>query len=172
MTCSDRYIFCYYKYVACPVLGDFGAILAVVVSDLLAFLVLVSPSKKRWGKWHIPHLLCWLLLFLPWCSMTQAPVIISGFSRAHLLAWRSNCSVEKKSSISSCCCWISAILDICHMNWHAKTCVFGVILYIREDMPPKMHIQDRRRGSRNQFCLHVTEHLEELNLQFWLWIKP
>lgn len=34
-----------------------------------------------------------------------------------------------------------------------------------EDTPPKIHIQDRRRGSRNQFCLHMTEQLEDVNLQ-------
>lgn len=55
----------------------------------------VSPPKERWGKWHIPHLLWWRLLFLPCCSVTQARIIFSGFSRAHLLAGGSKCSVEK-----------------------------------------------------------------------------
>lgn len=50
MTCSDRYIFCYYKYVACPVLGDFGAILAVAVSDLLASLVLLFHHPRKGGE--------------------------------------------------------------------------------------------------------------------------
>lgn len=42
--------FCYYKYVACPVVGDFGAILGVALSDLLAFLVLLFHRPGEDGE--------------------------------------------------------------------------------------------------------------------------
>lgn len=96
----------------------------------------VSPSKKRWGKWHIPHLLWWLLPFLPRCNLTQTGIIFSGLSRAHLLAGGSKCSVEKNPAFpvaEFCVYWIyvTGIYKDLGCFWRGAT-VFW------EDAPPKI----------------------------------
>lgn len=111
VTCSDRYIFCYYKYVACPVLGDFGAILAVAVSDLLASLVLLFHHPRKGGE-NDTFLICCDGSFL-FCRAG------AWHSSDHLL-WaqqspsagsREQCSVEKNPAFPA------AAAAAFHVSW-------------------------------------------------------
>lgn len=66
----------------------------------------VSPSRRRWGKWHIPHLLWWLVLFL--CCWSQARIILTEFNRDWLPAGGSWCSAEKNPTFP---------VAVCHGSW-------------------------------------------------------
>lgn len=163
VTCSDRYIFCYYKHVACPVLGDFGAILAVAVSDLLPFLVLLFHHPRKGGEsdTFIPHLLWWLLLFLPCCNLTGSD---------HLWVQQSP-SAGRRIHISSCWCWISCSLDMCHRNLQ-KIGVFLKWYYCILGRYTSQNYPFKTGATGISFVFTWLNTWRNWIYRFWLWVKP
>lgn len=141
--------FRYYEYVACPVVEDFGAILGVAWSDLLAFLVLLfhHPGKDGENDTFLTRCdgsFCF-------CDVGAWHRLVSfSLSLVKAVCWQ-EMLCRKESDVSSCCCWISWILDVCCMNLHWKSWSVNTISW--EDAPPGKHLQYGRRDSATQFVL-------------------
>lgn len=155
--------FRYYKYVACPMVGDFGAILGVAWSDLLAFLVLLFHHPRKDGE-NDTFLTCCDGSFF-FCDAGAWHRLVSfSLSLVKAVCWQ-EVLCRRESNVSSRCCWISWVLGVCHMNLHWKSWSVNSIFW--EDAPPGKPIRYGRRDSAAQFCPHVTEQLKELNLQIF-----
>lgn len=158
--------FCYYKYVACPMVGDFGTILGVALSELLAFLVLLFHHPRKDGE-NDTFLICCDGSFF-FCDVGAWHRLISfSLSSVKTVCWQEAVNALQKRIQH----FQLLLLNFMYLGYmsHELTfknleCFWSDNTIFWADSPPRIHIQYWRRDNVNQFYLHVTEHVEELNL--------
>lgn len=163
--------FCYYKYVACPVVGDFGAILGVALSDLLAFLVFLFHHPRKDGENDIFLICCDSSFFF--CDVGAWHRLVSfSLSSVKTACWQEAVSALQKR-IQHFRLLLLNYMYLGYMSHEHRfknlECFWSDNTIFWEDSPPGIHIQYGRGDGVNQFYPHMTEHLEELNLRILAW---
>lgn len=159
--------FCYYKYVACPMVGDFGAILGVALSDLFAFLVLLFHHPRKDGKNYIFLICCDGSFFF--CNVGAWSRLIScSLGSVKTVCWQEAGSALQKR-IQHFQLLLLNFMCLGYMSHELRfknlECIWSDNTVSWEDSPPRIHVRYGRRDSVNQFCPDVIEHLEEPNVQ-------